>query len=165
LSKGSLDALLRPRSVAVIGASRTPGSIGGVLLGNLLEKGFAGPVYPVNPKATFVHSVRAYPDVASLPEAPDLAIIVVPAPQVAAAVEACGRRGVRAVVVVSAGFREVGPEGAARERELLAIVGREADPGRGLRAAGRQARDADDAQRRTARGVHPGSGRLRRRDD
>jgi len=124
LSKGSLDALLRPRSVAVIGASRTPGSIGGVLLGNLLEKGFAGPVYPVNPKATFVHSVRAYPDVASLPEAPDLAIIVVPAPQVAAAVDACGRRGVRAVVVVSAGFREVGPEGAARERELLAIVRR-----------------------------------------
>jgi len=120
----ALDALLRPRSVAVIGASRTPGSIGGVLLGNLLEKGFAGPVYPVNPKATFVHSVRAYPDVAALPEAPDLAIIVVPAPQVAAAVEACGRRGVRAVVVVSAGFREVGPEGAARERELLAIVRR-----------------------------------------
>jgi acetyl coenzyme A synthetase (ADP forming)-like protein len=121
---GNLEALLRPRSVAVIGASRTPGSIGGVLLGNLLEKGFAGPVYPVNPKATFVHSVRAYPDVESLPEAPDLAIVVVPAPQVAAAVEACGRRGVRAVVVVSAGFREVGAEGAERERALLAIVRR-----------------------------------------
>ena len=121
---GGLDALLRPRSVAVIGASRAPGSIGGVLFGNLLAKGFAGPVYPVNPNAAFVHSVRAYPSVEALPEAPDLAIVVVPAPHVAAAVEACGKRGVRAVVVVSAGFREVGDEGAARERELLSIVRR-----------------------------------------
>jgi len=119
-----LDALLRPRSVAVIGASRKQGSIGGVLLGNLLAKGFKGPVYPVNPGASFVHSVRAYPSVEALPEIPDLALVVVPAPRVAEAVAECGRKGVRAVVVVSAGFREVGPEGAARERELLAIVRR-----------------------------------------
>ena len=81
---GSLDALLRPRSVAVIGASRKPDSIGGVLLGNLLAKGFEGPVYPVNPSAAFVHSVRAYGDVDALPEAPDLAIVAVPAPSSAA---------------------------------------------------------------------------------
>jgi acyl-CoA synthetase (NDP forming) len=68
--------------------------------------------------------VRAYPSVGDLPEAPDLAVVVVPAPRVAAVVEECGRKGVRAVVVVSAGFREIGPEGAARERELLAIVRR-----------------------------------------
>ena len=119
-----LGALLRPRSVAVIGASRAPGSIGGVLFGNLLAKGFEGAVYPVNPKAAFVHSVRAYSSVEDLPETPDLAVVAVPAPQVADVVEACGKMGVGAVVVVSAGFREIGPEGEARERDLLAIVRR-----------------------------------------
>ncbi len=82
------DAVFRPRSVAVIGASRQPGSLGGVIFANLLAQGFAGPVYPVNPKATFVHSVRAYPDVGALPEAPELAILVVSAAQVVATAEA-----------------------------------------------------------------------------
>jgi acetyl coenzyme A synthetase (ADP forming)-like protein len=120
----ALDAILRPRSVAVIGASRQPGSIGGVIFRNLLSKGFRGPVYPVNPKADFVHSVRAYPSVAALPEAPELAIVVVPAPHVTSVVEACGARGVRGVVVISAGFKEVGGEGVAREQALVAAVRR-----------------------------------------
>jgi acetyl coenzyme A synthetase (ADP forming)-like protein len=119
-----LDAILRPRSVAVIGASRQAGSIGGVIFRNLLAKGFAGPVYPVNPSAEFVHSVRASPSVEALPEAPDLAIVVVPAARVIATVEACGARGVRAVVVISAGFKEVGGEGALREQELVRTVRR-----------------------------------------
>lgn len=120
----ALDSILRPRSVAVIGASRQPGSIGGVIFGNLLSKGFRGPVYPVNPKADFVHSVRAYSSVAALPEAPELAIVVVPAPHVVSVVEACGARGVRGVVVISAGFKEVGGEGVAREQALIEVVRR-----------------------------------------
>jgi acetyl coenzyme A synthetase (ADP forming)-like protein len=120
----SLDAVFRPRSVAVIGASGRPGNLGGVIFANLLAQGFVGPVYPVHPHAAFVHSVRAYPSVADLPEAPELAVIVVPAPRVLETVEACGVRGVRAVVVITAGFGEVGPAGAALQDALLECVRR-----------------------------------------
>ncbi|TMQ67383.1 MAG: acetate--CoA ligase family protein [Candidatus Eisenbacteria bacterium] len=115
----SLDPLLRPRSVAVIGASRSRESLGGAILHNLLEAGFQGPVYPVNPNTGHVQSVPAYPDVESIPGDVDLAVIVIPAAHVLEAVEACGRKGVQALIVISAGFREIGPEGAERERELL----------------------------------------------
>ena len=115
----SLDPLLRPRSVAVIGASRSRESLGGAILHNLLEAGFQGPVYPVNPNTGHVQSVHAYPDVESIPGDVDLAVIVIPAAHVLEAVEACGRKGVQALIVISAGFREIGPEGAERERELL----------------------------------------------
>ena len=111
-----LDAVLRPRSVAVIGASRERGTIGAELFHNLIAHGFAGVVYPVNPRAPVVQSVRAYPDLAQLPGPVDLALIAVPAAQVLEAVRACAAHGVQGVVVISAGFKEVGDEGAARER-------------------------------------------------
>ncbi len=120
----TLEPLLRPRSVAVIGASRRRDAIGGAILHNLLEMGFQGPVYPVNPSATFVQSVQAYPDVCSIPGPVDLAVIVVPAAQVLDAAEACGAKGVKALVVISAGFKEVGPEGMKREEALRATVRR-----------------------------------------
>ena len=113
-----LDAIFRPRSVAVIGASRRPGSIGAAIFRNLLAHGFDGPVYPVNPTASVVQSVLAWPSVTAIPGDVDLAVIVVPAPLVLAALEECGKKGVRGVVVITAGFKETGPEGAAREREL-----------------------------------------------
>ncbi|HEY6196882.1 MAG TPA: acetate--CoA ligase family protein [Candidatus Eisenbacteria bacterium] len=113
-----LDAIFRPRSVAVIGASRRPGSIGAAIFRNLLKNGFEGPVYPVNPTARVVQSVLAYPSVADIPADVDLAIIVVPARQALEAVEECGRKGVLGVVVITAGFKETGPEGAERERAL-----------------------------------------------
>lgn len=119
-----LDAVFRPRSIAVIGASRDRGTVGGAIFHNLLKYDYQGAVYPVNSKAATVQSVRAYPSIADVPEAVDLAIVVVPAAHVNATVEACGRKGVRAAIVISAGFKEVGAEGAARERELLAIVRR-----------------------------------------
>ncbi len=122
MESGSLDSLLRPDSVAVVGASRTPGTIGYEVLDNLLEHDFAGTVYPVNPNARAVHSVRAYPSVSDLPEVPDLAMIVVPKEHVLPVVEECGEIGVGGVVVISAGFREVGEQGARRERELLEVV-------------------------------------------
>lgn len=114
-----LDAIFRPRSVAVIGASRRPGSIGAAIFKNLLEHGFDGPVYPVNPQARVVQSVLAYPTVADIPADVDLAVIAVPSKQVLAAVEECGKKGVRGVVVITAGFKETGSEGQERERALL----------------------------------------------
>lgn len=108
----------------MIGASRRRDAIGGAILHNLLEMGFQGPVYPVNPTASHIQSVAAYPDVESIPGPVDLAIVVIPAAGVLEAVEACGRKGVRALVVISAGFKEVGAEGLKREEELRAMVRR-----------------------------------------
>ncbi len=113
-----LDAIFRPRSVAVIGASRRPGSIGSAIFKNLLEHGFEGPVYPVNPSAQVVQSVLAWPSVSSIPGDVDLAVIAIPANRVNAALEECGRKGVRGAIVITAGFKETGPEGAERERQL-----------------------------------------------
>lgn len=119
-----LDAVFRPRSVAVIGASRERGSVGAEIFHNLIAQGFSGPVYPVNPKAESVQSVRAYPTIAEVPGPVDLAVIVVPAAHALGVLEACGARGVRAAVVISAGFKETGPEGAERERALREIARR-----------------------------------------
>lgn len=114
-----LDALLKPRSVAVIGASRKRGTIGAEVFHNLLRTGFPGPVYPVNPTAPVVQSVRAWPSVEDIPDPVELAILVVPAAQVLEAIEACGRKGVRGVVVITAGFGETGPAGQALQQRLL----------------------------------------------
>lgn len=119
-----LDALLRPASIAVIGASRKPNTIGYQILDNLLRHGFSGAVYPVNPKARSIHSIRAYASIGELPEVVDLAVIVVPKQMVLRAAEECGRAGVRGLVVISAGFKEVGGEGAERERQLREIARR-----------------------------------------
>jgi acetate---CoA ligase (ADP-forming) len=120
----TLEPLLRPRSIAVVGASRRRDSIGGAILHNLLEREFQGPVYPVHREATFVQSVPAYPTVDAIPGPVDLAVVVVPAAHVQEVVEACGAKGVRALIVISAGFKEVGPEGAGREAALRATVRR-----------------------------------------
>jgi acetate---CoA ligase (ADP-forming) len=117
----AVKAFLQPRSVAVIGASRSRGSIGGEVFHNLLAVEFNGPVYPVNPQAEVVQSVSASPSVLDLTGPVDLAIIVVPAALVADAAMECGRKGVRALVVISSGFAEVGDEGRERQRELVRI--------------------------------------------
>ncbi|MBW2454040.1 MAG: acetate--CoA ligase family protein [Deltaproteobacteria bacterium] len=123
LSQG-LDAVMRPRSVAVIGASRREGSIGRGILRNLIEYGFEGPVYPVNAKAGHVLSLRAWPTVEAIDDPVDLAVIVVPSAEVPGVVEACARKGVRGLVMITAGFREVGTEGAAAEAAISEIVRR-----------------------------------------
>lgn len=119
-----LDAVFRPRSVAVVGASRRPGAIGHEIFRNLLEAGFQGPVYPVNPGAVAVRSVRAYPDLASIPGPVDLAVVTVPAAAVPAVIEACGAKGVRGVILISAGFAEVGGSGVERQQQLVEAVQR-----------------------------------------
>jgi acetyl coenzyme A synthetase (ADP forming)-like protein len=118
----SLDGLFRPRSVAVIGAARRKGSIGRELLHNLIKGDFQGKVFPVNPRAEVIHSIKAYPSVLAVPDEVDLAVIVVPRDDVLQAVEDCGRKGVKGVVVISSGFREIGPAGVERERKLMEIV-------------------------------------------
>ncbi|MDQ3770548.1 MAG: GNAT family N-acetyltransferase [Actinomycetota bacterium] len=110
-----------PRSVAVIGASRSTGTIGSAVFRNLIAKGFHGPVYPVNPKADVVHSVAAYPSVLDVPGPVDLAVIVVPARLVIEVARGCGEKGVKALVIISAGFAETGEEGIARQRELMDV--------------------------------------------
>jgi acetyl coenzyme A synthetase (ADP forming)-like protein len=118
----SLRPFFRPRSVAVIGASRDPASIGYRILEALIMNRFQGPVYPVNPRAAVVGSMRAYPSVQELPEPVDLAIIAVPRDAVLDVVDGCAERGLRALVVITAGFAEANAEGRALQRTLLEKV-------------------------------------------
>jgi acetate---CoA ligase (ADP-forming) len=118
----TLDPIFRPRSIAVVGASRTPGTVGYEIIHNLLQEGFSGAVYPINPNAAAVHSVPAYRSIHDVPGVIDVAIVAVPKERALAVAEQCGERGVRALVVITAGFKEVGPAGAAREQQLLAIA-------------------------------------------
>jgi acetyl coenzyme A synthetase (ADP forming)-like protein len=105
----------------VVGASRRRGTVGGEILHNILAGDFQGVVYPVNPSAASVQSMRAYSSVLDLPEVPDLAVIAVPAKGVVDVARQCGEAGVRGLVVISAGFAEVGKDGARRQRELLEV--------------------------------------------
>ena len=118
----SVQRLLAPRSVAVVGASRERGTPGHELLRSLLRNGFEGPVFPVNPAAAHVSGVKAYADVRDIPDDVDLAVIAIPAPEVAAAVRACAAKGVRGLVVVSGGFADAGEEGRARLDEVVQLA-------------------------------------------
>ena len=119
----ALRCFFQPRSIAVVGASRDPGTIGGRVFKNLLESGFSGPVYPVSPHPV-VQSVTAYPRVDAVPDEVDLAVIVVPAAEVLEVALHCARKSVRALVVISAGFAESGEEGKRRESALLGVCRR-----------------------------------------
>jgi acetyl-CoA synthetase (ADP-forming) len=103
-----LRALLEPKSIAVIGASRTPGKIGYVILRNIVAYGYTGKVYPINPYADEILGLKAYPSVLSVPDEIDVAVIAIPAPEVPKAIEECGKKGVKVAVVITAGFSEVG---------------------------------------------------------
>ena len=121
-ARHSLEALLRPASVAVIGASNDPTRIGGRPVRYLRAAGYAGRVYPVNPRHAQVQGLPAFGSIAEVPEAPDLAIVAVPAPSVVETVEACAARGVRVAVVFSAGFAEMGAAGRRQQDRLGAIA-------------------------------------------
>ena len=117
----SVKHFFRPRSIAIIGASREKGTIGGELFRNLIEADFNGPVYPVNRRATVVQSVAAYDSVLRCPGPVDLAFIVVPASSVIEVAKECAQKGVHALVVISSGFAETGAEGAALQEELVRV--------------------------------------------
>jgi acyl-CoA synthetase (NDP forming) len=113
-----LDAILKPRSIAVIGASQDETKVGGRPVELLRRHGFPGAIYPVNPRAAEVQGLRAYPSVAVLPESPDLAIIAVSAEATPDALEACAAKGVRGAVIFSSGFAELGEAGLALQARL-----------------------------------------------
>lgn len=113
-----LGELFHPRSVALIGATENPGSVGRTVMANLLAS-FQGPIYPVNPKRPSVLGVKAYPSLADLPEKPDLAVIVTPAKSVVQIVSDCADALIPSAIIISAGFKEMGPPGIALEKEIL----------------------------------------------
>ena len=114
-----LDAIFHPRSIAVVGATEKPGSVGRTILWNLLSSPFGGTVYPVNPTRPAILGVKAYPSISAIGEPVDLAVIVTPAKTAPGLVAECGEAGIRGVIIISAGFREIGPEGAELERQVL----------------------------------------------
>ena len=119
-----LDALLKPQSIAVVGASRKQGSIGRQILHQLVEFDYRGMLFPVNFQADFIHSMKAYPSVSAIPDPVDLAIIVVPRDSVEEVVDDCGKKGVKGLVVITAGFSETGEEGRRMEADLGAQIRR-----------------------------------------
>ncbi|HLT57942.1 MAG: GNAT family N-acetyltransferase [Limnochordales bacterium] len=121
-TRASLYPFFHPRSVAVIGASRDPASIGYQVLANLILSHYQGPVYPVNPNAPYVMSVPAYPTVLDIPGPVDLAVVAVPQRAVLTVAEQCAQKGVRAMIVLTAGFAETGPAGAELQRQLVDLV-------------------------------------------
>ena len=99
-----LDTILKPKSIAVVGASRCEGSIGREILHQLIEFNFHGKLFPVNPKSDFIHSIKAFPTVSSIPDPVDVAIVVVPREEVLGVVDDCGKKGVKGLVVITAGL-------------------------------------------------------------
>ncbi len=130
-SRNPLDYIFRPRSVAVVGASPKKGTIGRELLHNIIEGGFNGSVFPVNPNYPVIHSIKCFSKVSDIPDAVDLAIIIVPRDFVMNVVDDCGKKGVRGLVVITAGFKEAGPKGVELEKQL-----REKVIGYGMRMIG-----------------------------
>ena len=120
LSLNPLDSIFAPKSVAVIGASTTPGKVGHDIFVNILKGGFTGTLYPVNPSARSISSVRAYKSLTEIPDEIDLGIVILPPKAALQSVQEAVTKGVKGIVIVSAGFREIGPEGRAIEDRLVA---------------------------------------------
>ena len=114
-----MEHFFSPRTVAVVGASREEGKVGHDLLKNLVAYGYGGKVYPVNPRADNILGIKTYASLREIEDAIDLAVIVVPAPHVLAVVDECHYKGIDSIIVISAGFKESGIDGASRERDLL----------------------------------------------
>ncbi len=113
-----LQHLFEPRSVAIVGASARPGKVGHDILNNMLSSGYQGRIYPINPHSAEILGRKCYPSLLDIPDEVDLVVVVVPAPSVLSVIEDCGKKGIRTAIVISAGFKEAGPEGIERERHL-----------------------------------------------
>jgi acetate---CoA ligase (ADP-forming) len=122
--RGGIESIFNPSTIAVVGATNRPGSVGLAVFSNLIHGGYQGIIYPVNPKARSVQGVKAYPTVADVPDDIDLAAIVVPAEQVATIVDECARKKAKGVIVITAGFKEVGGRGIQLEREVKEVAGK-----------------------------------------
>jgi acetyl coenzyme A synthetase (ADP forming)-like protein len=114
-----LDSFFNPKSIAIIGASRTPGKVGYDILKNSIQYGYQGTVYPINPGATEILGVKCYPSIFDVPDKIDLAVVVVPSKNVLEVIEQCGKKGIDSAIIITAGFRESGSEGAKLENDLV----------------------------------------------
>jgi acetate---CoA ligase (ADP-forming) len=117
-----LAPFFSPKGVAIIGASTDPTKLSHGILKNMTLYGYQGGIYPVNPKAEQILDLTAYPDIGSVPDPLDLAVVVLPAPMTPAVLRACGERGVKAVIIISGGFKEVGGSGIELENECRQIA-------------------------------------------
>ena len=115
----ALDAIFAPKNVAVIGATENPGSVGRTILWNLISNPFGGTVFPINPKRAGILGIKAYPSIAAVPDKVDLAVIVTPAPSVPGIIGECVEAGVKGAIIISAGFKEIGAQGAELERQIM----------------------------------------------
>ncbi len=115
----ALDAIFAPKNVAVIGATENAGSVGRTILWNLISNPFGGTVFPINPKRAGVLGIKAYPNIAAVPDKVDLAVIVTPAPTVPGIIGECVAAGVKGAIIISAGFKEIGAQGAELERQIM----------------------------------------------
>ncbi|MCG2783994.1 MAG: bifunctional acetate--CoA ligase family protein/GNAT family N-acetyltransferase [Anaerolineae bacterium] len=118
-TQGALESIFAPKNVAVIGATEKEGSVGRTILWNLISSPFGGAVFPINPKRSSLLGIKAYPSIKDVPDTVDLAVIVTPSTAIPGIVAECGEMGVKGVIVISAGFKEIGPEGVELERQLL----------------------------------------------
>lgn len=118
-TQGALESIFAPKNVAVIGATEKEGSVGRTILWNLISSPFGGAVFPINPKRSSLLGIKAYPSIKDVPDTVDLAVIVTPSAAIPGIVAECGEMGVKGIIVISAGFKEIGPEGVELERQLL----------------------------------------------
>lgn len=117
-----LTSFFSPKSICIIGASRSPEKVGGIILKNILNSKFTGNVYPINPNSENISGLKCYPDINSLPEAPDLAVIAIPSTYIPDTLNKLADKGIKNAVVITAGFKEIGPEGEKLEKELIDIA-------------------------------------------
>jgi acetyltransferase len=117
--RNPLDVIFKPRGVAVIGATEKEGSVGRTIIWNLMSNSFGGAIFPVNPKRRSILGIKAYPSISEIPDEVDLAVIVTPAPTVPDIIRECVAAGVKGAIIISAGFKEIGPEGVELERQIL----------------------------------------------
>jgi len=118
----SLESFFNPKSVAIVGASRQKSKVGYEILANMMEAGYEGKIFPVNPQADAIGRLKCYPDLQSIGEVPELVVIIVPAKIVPGIMRQCAKIGAKSVIIVTAGFKEVGPEGRALEEQVIQIA-------------------------------------------
>lgn len=120
----NIGSIMSPRSIAVVGATDRPGSVGYAVFRNIIDSGFKGGLYPVNIKAKTVQGVKSYPTISAISGEVDLAVVIIPADKVCSVMEDAGKKGVKGAIVISAGFRETGNKGAELERRLKEVIGK-----------------------------------------
>jgi acetyltransferase len=117
-----IEYILSPKSIAIVGASNRPGSLGLAIFRNLLEAAYQGILYPVNPKAKSIQGVKAYPNLVDIPDEVDMAVLIVPSEQVESVIELAARKGIKGVIVITAGFKEIGGHGVELEKKVQAMA-------------------------------------------